>query len=210
MKFLDGAIVLSSLTALLYCASNAYTHGYFGTLDLDPDVLDRDLHGILYHGMILCLYPIIVGPIFLFLLSLLRSFIILEISKVSRNSFGKARKISKWLYFFSFRPKKKRNILQQKHYARNFSLFNVAAFIFLFACYMAHLEIKGKTKAKKLMTNIESGKFIQVTSKNAEINGMAYLYCGARNCAALNPADKKIYYFAQSDHVITRPNTIAN
>lgn len=210
MKFLDGAIILSSLTALLYCASNAYTHGYFGTLELDPDVLDRDLHGILYHGMILCLYPIIVGPILLFFLSLIRSLIILEISRVVRSSFGKARKISKFVYFFSLRPKKKRNILQQRHFNRNFSLFSVAVFIISFACFMAYLENKGKTKANILITDIESGKFTQVASKNAGINGMAYLYCGARNCAALNPVDKKIYYFVQDGHVIARPNIKAN
>lgn len=210
MRSLDGAIFLSLFTAALYCASTAYTHGFLGSLKLDADVLDSDLHGILYHGMILCIYPIFVGPIALFFLSFGRSFIILEISRIARTNFRIARKISKFLYFFSVRPKRKRNALQQRHFDINISIFCLATLLTAFLCLMAYLENKGRSKANILIANIEAGEFVRVTSKNPEFDGLAHLYCGARNCAALDPADGKIHYFVQNHHVITRPGIQTN
>ena len=205
MKFIDGAIVLSLITALLYSASTAFTHGYMGALKLDTDVLDRNLHEILYHGMILCLFPIIIGPIIIFFISLIRSFIITEISFYSRKSFSKARKISKVLVFFSIRRKKKRTSLEHKHYKFNSQLFMVAAFAFTFLCFMAYLEKKGKVDANLLLSEIKSGKYVEVDAPKSNIEAMAYLYCASRNCAALNPTTNEINYFQQEGHIIRQP-----
>lgn len=205
MRFLDGAILLSFFTAFLYSASTAFTHGFLGTLNLDADVLDRDLHAILYHGMILCLHVIIIGPIILLLLSIVRSAIITEISRIVRNDFRMGRKISRWIYFFSFRPRQRRNALQLHHFNLNFNIFNVVVLLLSFVFLMAYLENEGKLQAKNVLDSIKNGKFVRVTSVDSGVKDSAFLYCGTRNCASLNPENGEIHYFPQEGFVIRQP-----
>jgi hypothetical protein len=204
MKLIDGAVILSFFTAILYCASTAFTHGYLGILHLDSDVLDRNLHGILYHGMILCLAPIIIGPLALFFLSICRSAVIVELSSNARKKFSSARKISKCLRFCWLRRKKKLTSLEKKHFELNLLLFKIAALSFAFLCLMVYLEKSGKKDANLLLASIKAETYTEIDSINSTIKPLAFLYCGSRNCAGLDPSSQEITYFPQEGHVIKK------
>jgi hypothetical protein len=202
MKFIDGAIILSFCTALLYCASTVFTHGFMSVLRLDTDVLDRNLHQIIYHGMILTLAPIVIGPMVIFLASFVRSAIILEISSQVRKKFSLARKVSKVLKFLSFRHKKNKTDLEKKHIQLNATILKLAVLSFAFLCFMYYLEKQGKEHANLLLKNINAGKYHEVDVPASGVKAMASLFCGARNCAAINPTTKEIIYFPQEGHII--------
>lgn len=202
MKFIDGAIILSFCTALLYCASTAFTHGFMGVLRLDTDVLDRNLHQIIYHGMILSLVPIVIGPIVIFFSSSVRSAIILEISLQVKKKFSLARKTSKVLKLLKLRQKKNKTVLEKKHYQLNATLFKLAVSSFVFLCSMVYLESRGKEEANLLLKNINAGKYQEVDAPAFGVKAMASLFCGARNCAAINPVTKEIIYFPQEGYTI--------
>jgi hypothetical protein len=64
----NSGLALAAITAFLYCASSAYTGGYYSRLGLDGDVLDRNFQQILFEGflisfkwpfMLFILYPIV-------------------------------------------------------------------------------------------------------------------------------------------------------
>ncbi|BCG17477.1 hypothetical protein [Vibrio alginolyticus] len=48
MKLVDSAGATALITECLYCASTEFKHGYFRTLDLDGDLLERSFQEIIY------------------------------------------------------------------------------------------------------------------------------------------------------------------
>ncbi|WP_284193860.1 hypothetical protein, partial [Vibrio zhanjiangensis] len=68
MKLVDSAGIAALLTAYLYCVSTAFTHGYFNTLGLDSDLLDRNFHQIIYSGLIQSLNSFIWFTLVVFIL----------------------------------------------------------------------------------------------------------------------------------------------
>lgn len=48
--FKDSAIIITLVTVYLYCASTDYLYGYYESLRLEEDVLDRNFHQILFEG----------------------------------------------------------------------------------------------------------------------------------------------------------------
>ena len=57
-SFIDSAIALAAATAFLYCVSTAYFGGYFGKLQLDENLLDRNFQQSLYKGFLIALNPV--------------------------------------------------------------------------------------------------------------------------------------------------------
>lgn len=94
IKFLDSAVILTIITAFLYSASTAYTHGYFGILNLDSDVLDRNFHQILYHGMILNIWTFLTVPLVVALTITTHGAFVTQMSRYVRKSFANGRKLS--------------------------------------------------------------------------------------------------------------------
>ncbi|MCF7966466.1 MAG: hypothetical protein K9L79_13120 [Methylobacter tundripaludum] len=56
-SLLDSAVALAVITAFFYAISTAYYDGYFQPLQLDPNVLDRNVQQSLYRGFVISLEP---------------------------------------------------------------------------------------------------------------------------------------------------------
>jgi hypothetical protein len=74
---IESAIAIAVGTAIIYCVNAAFYGGYFSSLQLDADLLDRNFHQILYNGFLMT-YPLaILGIIYYVVLR-----IILYIGKI--------------------------------------------------------------------------------------------------------------------------------
>ena len=205
MKFLDGAIILAFITAFLFCASTAFTHGFLDTFHLDADVLDRDFHIILYDGFLKCIFPIVVGPFLLLVASVARSALILELSGlIKKSKFKFKRRVYKTLIFLNIRRKKINEKLVEHHYRLNIRLGTIALFAIVFLCMMWRLENKGTKAAELIIESIKNNTYVEVDSLAINRQGLAFLYCASRNCAGVDVKTKEIVYFPQEGHVIRR------
>lgn len=204
MRFIDSAIVLAFITAFLYCASTAFTHGYLGVFHLDSDVLVRDFHQIIYHGMILNIWTIFGLPLFVALCISLHSSCALGLSNYLKKGFAKGRKFVALKKCFNFRTRKYSQ-LEKKHNKRVNVFWCIWIFAFIFFIAMALFETNGRKRALLAVEMIKNGSYNSV-----KINGrdtgkyLAFLYCGSKNCAAQNTksTEYEIVYFPQSEHSI--------
>jgi len=200
MKIIDSAIILTLITAFLYCAGTAYTHGYFGVFFLDSDILERNFHQIIYYGMLRSILILFLIFFFLAVFITIHSGCVTEISRSMISPENNERKTSKFIQNFKLKrapltPIEKMHIQRiQKIW---FLFFSFIIFIFI----MDHIESKGVDAAQNIKKSINEGEYraVKLDSKTNE-KPFALLYCGARYCAALNPNNGNIRYFPQKEH----------
>ena len=186
MRFIDGAILLTIFTAILYCASNAYTHGLLFTLGADKSV-DRDFHTILYHGMILSFNPVLKFSLIVFAFSLLRSLIIVALKRINKNYPLVATKINScYQHYWPFQFDDDPDSLEREHTRLNIKFLVWPVLIIIFLVYMTALEKDGQDAAKKLLTEIASQQYREVNVPSINKTGLAYLYCGTTQCLAMD------------------------
>lgn len=90
-SLIDSAVALAAITALLYSISTAYYGGYFGTLQLDDNILDRSLQQSLYHGFVISfihMFTVLWGYA---VIRLAYSQLLPELNDMLRHSRGKRR-----------------------------------------------------------------------------------------------------------------------
>lgn len=203
IKFTDSATLLAGVTGFLYSSSTAYIHGYFHVLGLDSDVLDRNFHQIIYHGMILNIWSILTIPLFIALsITAYSGFIILS-SEYFHSSFKNKRSLVKLRNIIIKRKKRKSTqleILHKQRVKKSWGIF-IIAFGFMFS--MALFEKKGKEQGQTVLENIKGQPYSVIKQKNGS-NELIYLYCGARNCAGKNLKTNEIEYFPQNGHTSTK------
>ncbi len=70
---------------------------------------------------------------------------------------------------------------------------------------MVEFEKQGKENAIKSQNAIERKNFTKATfiEDGSKIT-VAYLYCGSRNCAGIDPETKGIVYFPQKGHRVKK------
>ncbi|MFU2511227.1 hypothetical protein [Pseudoalteromonas sp. ASV78] len=200
MKILDSAAILAFITAFLYCVSTAYTYGYFGVLFLDSDLLERNFHQIMYHGLLQS-FPILLTILFFCAISVTihSAFTTGLINYVIKNE-NKEKFVSKLVQ--KLKPKNKHlTVLEQTHSKRVKKIWIVFSLFFIFTLLMAYIESKGVDSAKNMKNSIKEGKYraVKLSVKQGD-KPFALLYCGARNCAAIDPENKEIKYFPQKEH----------
>lgn len=207
IKVLDSALLLTLVTVFLYCSSTAYNHGYLTSMSLDSDILDRNFHQILYDGMIKNIWTFLLVPLFLSLLYTLHSIYKIELKRYVRKGFSNARKLL---------------VLQKKLRIRNGRLtefevwyflrikycwsFVVLLFAFFFS--MAYFESEGKDKAMGLKMAIFKGKANNLTLPKYPDKKLIILFCGARNCAAIDQKMMEIVYFPQTESFTISNNSV--
>ncbi|OES33519.1 hypothetical protein BFV94_0535 [Alteromonas macleodii] len=202
IRFLDSALILTFSTVFLYCSSTAYIHGYFGALSLDSDVLDRNFHQILYHGMILNINTIMLFPIALAILITVHSTYKIELSRLVRSHFGAGKRIVKFRRFFKLKQRTP-TALELKHTKRVRLSWLTVFIIFSFFIGMTYFESKGKQEAIKIQESIAKGKAGRLNLKSYENESLFILFCGARNCAATDK-EGTVVYFPQNGHTISQ------
>jgi len=200
IKFFDSAAILTFITVFLYCSSTAFIHGYFGVLYLDSGVLDRNFHQILYHGMILNIWTLLTLPFLIALFFTMYGMCATELSRYIRNSHTSGKKIVKLKRALRI-EKKQPNLFELKHLKRMKISWLIFLSVFSFMLSMAYFEVQGKEAAHAILVKVANKKHNVVKVKSKEKNEpLAFLYCGARNCAALNIVTKEIVYFPQTGH----------
>ena len=203
-KSVNSAVLLTAVTAFLYASSTAYTYGYFRALDLDGNVLDRNFHQIIYHGMILNIRTVILAPLILAFVVTIHSSFKIELSQFISRDFSNGRKLVK-IKKKLFLVTKKKKRLARDHGRRIFTFWVAAFGILTVFMGLVIFERQGVNSAEKLIAEIEKGDFnsVRLKGKSSE-NSLAYLFCGARNCAVYDKENNTIVYFAQNEFAYLR------
>ncbi|WP_330924890.1 hypothetical protein [Candidatus Sororendozoicomonas aggregata] len=208
MKISDSAFFLAGITAFLYCSSTAYTHGYFGVLGLDSDVLDRNFHQILYHGMIENLELIMLLP-FIFICGVL--FIYFYVTTLNPVLIKISEKVIKKTNLKNKRKERSEDEIKiDEKYERLLRKSLIFCFAFtVFFSIMIKNEREGRDAANNALKMLDDKSYHKVKIfKNGENLEFAFLYCGARNCAGIEPESREIIYFPQNGHSYSQPNEI--
>lgn len=75
---IDSAVFLATVTVFLYCCSNAKYQGFLHVFGLDIDVMERNLHQVLYSGFLVSLMSVFKAVLWLFFICFLYfSFIVI-------------------------------------------------------------------------------------------------------------------------------------
>lgn len=186
---IDSALILAGFTVTLYCIYTAYYQGYLKTLGLDPDIIEKGFHQIIYEGFlitydkILYLIPFTLGSLYIFAYGLLPYIF----EKITEQLLGRKKTLTQIEIKF-------RNLFKFI-----FSLFFIAI---VFICCLAYYENKGKSKAKELIAQINQNTvtdFVNVKI-NDSFKSLIFLGCGENNCVGLEDKTKLIYYFPISNN----------
>lgn len=195
VKLVDSAGIAALLTAYLYCVSTAFTHGYFHTLGLDSDLLDRNFHQIIYSGLIQSLNSFIWFALVVFILVTIYTSWRVSISYNVRKGYKTARKIVRFKKLCRIPTKKptKLEVRYQLHFNAAVGLF--MATLGFVALLLIH-ENEGVKRANLIIQSIQNEPETTFKAGNYE-NELVFLYCGVRNCAGYDPKLDRIVYVPQ-------------
>ncbi|MCQ9052112.1 hypothetical protein [Vibrio diabolicus] len=205
MKLVDSAGAAALITAYLYCVSTAFTHGYFRTLGLDSDLLERSFQQIVYEGFIQSLNNIVGFSLLSFGCVFVYSVFKISISTTIRKSFCSARNVVRFKKHFRLSTKKPTKIE-----AKYLSYLKVSGGLFLatfiFIVILSNHEKQGVTRANDVIAVIKNNGNDKVTFRAKEYEtSMIFLYCGSRNCAGYDPEGNQIVYVPQTQMTTKNP-----
>lgn len=205
----DSGLLLAATTAYLYCAGTAEYGGYLGVLGLDPNILDRNFHQVLYRGFFVSLLPTMLTVFVVFGLSFFYSYAALPIwIDWFSGKFGRKRKLVKVVRAFrSHRKAMPVEVRAERNTMFWFKLF-VASLVVL--SLLIHFESEGKQRAQSLIDTVKSGElsdedFILVSLK-PKPRKLVSLGCGVRNCVGLDPKSWRVVYYPQGIASFNLPN----
>jgi len=198
---LDSAVILAAITALLYTWSTAHYQGYLVSLRLDFDVMERNFHQILYNGLLISFFPMVVlaclGSFVLFTYShLLIPFYVHQVRKSTRIKKSVVRYRISWFG--------RLNSPEIEVNAKGY--FNQSLLVILFILFylpsLIYFERLGVKRAKDLVANHYGGKNSAENMVNVKIQKkdkrLRFLGCGARNCAGIEEDTNLIFYYSIS------------
>lgn len=205
-KFLDSALLLASATTFLYCAGSAYYGGYLGVFHLDADVLDRNFHQILYTGFYISFGPVGLASSFYIAWRFIYSHVALpDVIEWAGHSAARKRKLLKIKTALLGNRKDPPRVTQEKRKTIVLAFYFILFIAFILS--LGYFEIQGKKEANAALRSIErkqeSPANIIYVKIDTEIKQLYFLFCGARNCAAIEHATKRVYYFPQNGHSYT-------
>jgi len=199
-KIIDSAVILALMTAILYCVSTAYYDGYLTVMELQHDILDRNLHQILYHSLLVSVVPVMTVLFVLVFVSVLFSYVAVPMwISFLRTSFSNKKLVLKGKKrFFKNRTDAQFEMVIKRHTRRFFTLFIIAV---LSLFYLAYVESLGIKHAEAIQDEIRNGDIQKSNIVNVKIDGVGrelyWLACGSRNCAGIELETKKVFYFEQ-------------
>lgn len=192
-KYLNSANIVTALTVTLYCSSTAYMGGYFssfkGIPSLDSDILERNLHQVLYHGLELNFKFFLIIPLMI---------VVLFIAQYGYDTWDLRRQEKHQK--FSTRE------LEAKHVPKIKSAYYLLSVLLTFMFLMVVFEHKGKQTALTLQDNIKNEKQVTLVDIPVGIKKkdktLIFLFCGARNCSGLDIEHQSIVNFPQSNFTL--------
>jgi len=200
---INGTTILAIATACLYSSSTANVNAYLGVLELNRNMLDRDFHQVLYHGMILNLPLMYLVPLYLLSAILLYSFIkattikFLQTSTENKRIYikitRKLKNITSYVYPYPYRGP------YMTTFMRDFALVCLILLPYIFP--LIEYEKDGAKAGHSVLLALEEENFQEIiVSIGNEEHRLAHLYCGSRNCAGYDIENKLIRYFPQKGH----------
>ncbi len=203
----ESGLILALATVFLYCAGSAEYGGYLGTLFLDPDVLNRDFHEILYRGFVVSFDLII--KVFLVYVAGRYAYsygILPEYNDRKWHRFSAPRKVKKfkksWFKSSNATWRESPLEIREKQHAHAAAIYGLLFFVFIWS--LVHFERHGKETAEALLLNIRLNQTVESNFIDVNINNekkhLYFLACGARNCAGMEIETMKVYYFPQNGH----------
>tara|TARA_B100001113_G_C21079780_1_gene609355 strand:+ start:349 stop:1014 length:666 start_codon:yes stop_codon:yes gene_type:complete len=196
---IDTALLVTAATALLYTWSTASFNGFLAIMMLDPDIMERSFHQVIYSGLLISLAPVMLFWLYSWLILFFWSHYILPYYVIwTRNKFSRRRKMIKIRYFFygkwNAAPVERRT----KAFFTNFTISLLIALTYLVS--LAYFESIGKNNAKSILSDHINGKnkisqMIQ-TKIDGKARALRFLACGARTCAGIEENTDLIFYFS--------------
>lgn len=200
---IDSAVYLAALTGFFYCTGSVYDSAYWGTLQLDPNMLDTNVYQTLLNGFIFSSASLLYSVGGLLSLWFLWAWQWLPFSNdwLLKHPSFKIRLESFALELHGGRQPSD----QERHHKTTATqrFFWLLAFIGLFLVFQV-VGNTGKRDAMKLVRKIEAQSCPQRGMIVADIAGtprsLLGMGCGSRNCAGIDLATKTIYYFPSTGH----------
>ena len=198
---IDSAVLLTSLTALLYTWSTAFYSGYLSYIGLDADMMERSFHQVIYNGLLISFYPIILILIVSTISLYLYSQIILPIYiDLIRQSIKSKRKTIKFRRFLLGKRNTPPIELRAKALFIKVAILTFFGVLYIFS--LAHFDNNGRDKAKEIVETLQAGETKSTKMLKIELNKkpktLRFLACGARNCAGMEGVTNLLYYFPSS------------
>jgi len=202
-SLIDSGATLAAITGGLYSVSTAYYGGYFSTLQLDDNILDRNFHQSLYHGFVISFMPVFYVLFVYASARFLYSHMLLpEINDLLRHSLRRRRLFLKLKHKCLGKRKDSEIERYQKRHTFKAVLYAGIFTTLLFSLW--YFESNGKKEGIVVLEKIESKAIQQSDLIMVKIEDkpmqLLPLICGARNCAGIEPNTKVVYYFPQNGH----------
>lgn len=192
MKIVDSAGIIAVITAYLYSVSSAYTYGYFRTLGLDGDLLERTLQQIIYDGFIKSLTHLLSLSMAIFFCVIIYSLVKIISSTLIRKGFTSAKKVVKIRKTILLTNNKLTDVE-----ARCDTYIRGAGLILFILCVLIYVlsthEQDGVNNAQHVIKNIKTNSHATFRVRDYK-EDMIYLYCGARNCAGYDIKNQRVVY----------------
>lgn len=198
---IDSAIFLAGFTASLYAWSTASYQGFLSVLHLNPDMMERNFHQVIYSGLLIAFAPALImliiatATLYFYSHAILPSYI--DWVRKSISSKRKAIKLRRFWYG-------KRNSPPIEVQAKSLftKFFLITIFGISFALSLAYFEKLGSKKAEKLiklhqegMNNVGS---LVLASVGDQTKKLLFLACGSANCAGIEIGTDEVFYFPNS------------
>lgn len=204
-KIIDSGLIIVVITALIYSISTAYNSGFLYQLGIEPDMIVKTGHQVMYNGMMLIMLKVvfyistywITALVFIGIIVVFYAMIYDDISRKAKQKIRllKAKVINNKNNFFS---KFEYSIVYPivKFSAKSFFIVLVP-FMFIFALYFS--EVEGRKEAEKLIEKINSHKLeknkiltLSAVDKKYSIYPVS---CGATKCVGVDVNSKEWVIF---------------
>lgn len=198
---LDSTLLIAILTALPFSFSTAHYHGYLSKAKLDSDIMERSFHQVVYDGLILSFFPMILCFVLIATALWFYSHALVPVYfDYVRGSIKPKRRIIKLKnYWVGKRVTPKLELEAKAKFNR---AFIISIVVVLFLAGLIYFERKGENRAEAVLKQhferVSEAKNLIGVEINKKYKELRFLGCGNKNCAGIEADTNKIYYFPQS------------
>lgn len=209
---MDGALLITLFTALLFALSTANYNGYLVEIGVETSFIFRSSHQILYNALFVVLTPLLKFFLWSFFgLGMLR--VLATFYSTTARDFYKLRKfLVKVRRKFRFKYVESKSELWVNDKMDRFRLMPAFLFSLFLLFFLSYAEHKGKEEAKKTILKLQEKGYEQhelITIKGYE-SELFVISCGINNCAAITIDNMEVVYFENKYSVGIVNNVIKN
>lgn len=201
-KYIDSALVLAFITAVLYCAYNRYLVGFYSELGINYEIIDKNIYQGLFSGL-----HVIFRPLFKFICTtFLYSFSLLILMvKLKTLGFFEYLKNKKLIYDIYCEISNYIKLDGNFDYLKKFtmSLLLLIAAMMITSYSLDSFSKYGLNGAIEMLKDIKmnKSKYNQINIKIDNNTMKLYIIsCGDNKCAGYDDLNRKIYFFDKTNN----------